>query len=98
MNTLYRVLVDALGDKTGVDMTSDFEFGHGASEKTHIIPPERVRYLAEIADASDQYDEFVDRQASLASQLYRLYGAIEQLRAGDSRLELARSAGRGFSH
>ncbi|SFF34298.1 methylmalonyl-CoA mutase [Thermoflexibacter ruber] len=42
-----------------------------------IIPPNRVRYLAEIAENSDSYDRFVEEQVHLARKAYNLYGTIE---------------------
>lgn len=41
-----------------------------------IIPPNRVRYLAEIAENSDSYDRFVEEQVHLARKAYNLYGTI----------------------
>lgn len=41
-----------------------------------IIPPDRVRYLAEIAENSDNYNRFVEEQVLLARKAYNLYGTI----------------------
>ncbi|MFT4973642.1 MAG: methylmalonyl-CoA mutase, partial [Saprospiraceae bacterium] len=49
MNQLYRNLVDLVATKTGADLKSSFEISKGMSEKIYIIPPQRTRYLAEIA-------------------------------------------------
>jgi methylmalonyl-CoA mutase len=43
--------------------------------KSLIIPPARVRYLSEIADAVKEYNELTDAQADIASKLYQLHGA-----------------------
>ncbi|WP_375444246.1 methylmalonyl-CoA mutase family protein [uncultured Fibrella sp.] len=41
-----------------------------------IIPPDRVRYLAEIVEESRRYDRFVSEQAGLATKLYQLDGVL----------------------
>ncbi|MEP6615231.1 MAG: methylmalonyl-CoA mutase family protein [Ginsengibacter sp.] len=46
---------------------------------TRIIPPKRVRYLAEIADEVAKYNQLSKEQSSVASKLYRLKGALELL-------------------
>jgi methylmalonyl-CoA mutase len=48
------------------------------SSKPSIIPPKRVRYLSEIAEASRSYDEWVNEQCTIATQLYQLNG-VEQI-------------------
>jgi methylmalonyl-CoA mutase len=53
----------------------------GAGVPTGLIPPDRGRYLAEIAESSDAYDQFVAIQTALARQLYQLKGTIDLLRA-----------------
>ncbi|MDP6387207.1 MAG: methylmalonyl-CoA mutase family protein, partial [Planctomycetota bacterium] len=54
-----------------------------------IIPAERVRYLAEISDKSDEYGEFTARQVSLARRMFQLAGTIELLRTGQLDVEAA---------
>ncbi|ARK09432.1 methylmalonyl-CoA mutase family protein [Fibrella sp. ES10-3-2-2] len=44
-----------------------------------IIPPDRVRYLAEIVEESRRYDRFVNEQATLATKLYQLEGVLAML-------------------
>ena len=41
-----------------------------------IIPPDRVRYLAEIVEESRRYDAFVNEQVTLARKLYQLDGVL----------------------
>lgn len=48
-----------------------------------IIPPKRVRYLAEISESNRAYDEWAKEQSAIASKLYRLKGAAELLRQDD---------------
>ncbi|HJV39279.1 MAG TPA: cobalamin-dependent protein, partial [Geothrix sp.] len=50
-NWLFVNLVKALAAKTGVAWAPTLEAEPGSPRRAAIIPPERVRYLAEIADA-----------------------------------------------
>ena len=60
------------------------------AEKHHVIPPARVRYLAEIVESSRAYDAFVEEQVGIARRMYQLHGTIELLRAevGSERVEI----------
>jgi methylmalonyl-CoA mutase len=49
------------------------------NQQLAIISPDRVRYLAEIAENSDSYDRFVENQCTIARKMYCLAGAIEAL-------------------
>ena len=80
MNRLYRVLMNKLAGRGSKLPQVDPEGLAAIGDTALIIPPDRVRYLAEIAEDSDAYAAFVDEQASIASSLYQLHGAIEQLR------------------
>jgi len=84
VNSLYGALMSALSEKSPGSFTSDHQPSVPASLNgslpSAIIPSERVRYLAEIADKSDEYAAFVARQSSLARRLYQLAGTIELLR------------------
>ncbi|RZM13537.1 MAG: methylmalonyl-CoA mutase, partial [Pedobacter sp.] len=77
MNTLFTALMRNIKAKTGVDFKAKMEMIDGESEKIYIIPPERTRYLAEIAEASELYNEWVDKQSDIARQLYQLDGVIK---------------------
>ncbi|TAE04450.1 MAG: methylmalonyl-CoA mutase, partial [Bacteroidetes bacterium] len=46
---------------------------------SYIIPPDRVRYLAEIVENSDSYDQFVKNQCQIARKLYQILGTIQIL-------------------
>jgi isobutyryl-CoA mutase len=90
MNTLYRALMELLVARTGAALRSHFEITEGMSEKKWIIPPDRTRYLAEIAEACEGNDAQVRAQAAIARRMYQLHGTIEALRAnvGKRRLEI----------
>jgi methylmalonyl-CoA mutase len=78
-NTLYRSIVDALVHKCELSWNSTFHVTDEMSEKIYIIPPDRTRYLAEIAEENKRYDAFADKQAELARRMWRIKGAIEEL-------------------
>jgi len=94
-NLFYRVVMDTLAERTGANLHSHFEVSGGLSEKKHIIPPDRTRYLAEIADACKRYDAQVAEQAAIARRMYQLQGTIDQLREriGSTRVEVATQDG-----
>ncbi|HKG07425.1 MAG TPA: methylmalonyl-CoA mutase family protein [Pedobacter sp.] len=77
MNDLFAALMDKISDKTGVDFKARMEMTTGASEKIYIIPPDRIRYLAEIAESSQAYNDWVNKQSTIARKLYQLNGVIE---------------------
>lgn len=76
MNNLFTALMQKIKEKTGTDFKAQMELIGGQSEKIYIIPPDRIRYLAEIAESSDTYNEWVDKQTAIARKLYQLQGVI----------------------
>jgi isobutyryl-CoA mutase len=74
VNRLFEKLMNIISTKCKVD------FGKMvAAEKTGalsgaIIPPKRVRYLAEIAESNNDYNNWVIQQSELATQYYQLQG------------------------
>ena len=89
MNTLYKKIMDAVESKTQAGLNSKFVISQEMSKKKFIIPPDRIRYLAEICESSDSYKDFVRKQSALARQMYQLQGSISVLLAQDSeRLEV----------
>lgn len=77
MNNLFSSLINKIDEKTGVRFNTQIELSPEQSEKIYIIPPDRIRYLAEIAEASDTYNNWVDKQCAIARKLYQLQGVIE---------------------
>jgi methylmalonyl-CoA mutase len=87
-NVLYRQLMNKIIEKTEVkhlQSSPDSIFNkiglEGESEKIYIIPPDRVRYLAEICESSDNYAQFVKKQSGIARKMYQLKGTIDLLRS-----------------
>jgi len=79
VNTLYAALIKKLVEKTGADLKTGFHPTDEMSEKIFIIPPDRTRYLAEIAEENDRYNAFVQKQSALASKLYAIQKSIDCL-------------------
>ncbi|MCX2477030.1 methylmalonyl-CoA mutase family protein [Pedobacter sp. MC2016-05] len=77
MNNLFVALMDKIRVKTGTDFKAKMELTSDQSEKIYIIPPDRIRYLAEIAEASQMYNEWVDKQVGTARKMYQLKGVID---------------------
>jgi len=71
-NSLYKAIVDTVADRTGADLHSTFEISDEMSEKIYIIPPNRTRYLAEIAESHKTYEDWVSQQVEVADRLYSL--------------------------
>jgi len=69
---LYVALIETLREKTGADLRSTIDQSLHEASKSQIIPPRRVRYLAEIAETSRNYEQWVAKQAKIANQLYGL--------------------------
>ncbi|MDO8999360.1 MAG: methylmalonyl-CoA mutase family protein [Bacteroidota bacterium] len=78
-NTLYKALMDKLVEKTGSDLKSSFKMTNEMSEKIYIIPPNRVRYLSEISEASRAYDKWTNDQSHIAIKLQSIKNTIETL-------------------
>ncbi len=83
MNTLYRMIIDRLAEKTKADLPTTFDPEAGISEKIFIIPPRRVRYLSEIAENNRNYDQWVEKQVAVARRLYALNRSIAALEEQD---------------
>src|ERR1700754_3118934 len=97
MNKLFDAIMKTVKAKTEVDLLErgagsgvralGIEPVEGESEKIYIIPPDRNRYLAEIAESSKAYNEWVDEQCLIAQQLYQLKGTMELLKQSKDKGE-----------
>ena len=88
MNSLYKSIMDKVVEKTGADLKSTFEITREMSEKIYVIPPNRTRYLSEIAENNRKYDETVLTQVEVAQKLYGIYKTIESVT--DVKLSLSK--------
>ncbi len=77
MNSLFTALIQTIKEKTGADFKIVSKASKEQSEKIHIIPPNRNRYLAEIIEANRAYSEWVNGQCIIAQQLYNIKGVLD---------------------
>lgn len=82
-NSLYKILMDKIVEKTDVNFNSTFKITDEMSEKVFVIPPKRGRYLSEIAENNRSYDEKVLAQAEVAQKLYGIQKTIKTLEDSD---------------
>ncbi|HWV68385.1 methylmalonyl-CoA mutase family protein [Chitinophaga sp.] len=77
INLLFEKVMEKVEEKTGASFgPMAHESVKSTSTKSQIIPPARVRYLAEISEAIDDYSKWVDEQCKLATQLYQVEGVM----------------------
>jgi len=82
MNTLYKVIMDKVVEKSGAPLNSTFEITREMSEKIFVIPPDRTRYLSEISENNRSYDQWVNQQVHVANKLQGLQSSIATLTLG----------------
>ncbi len=79
-NNLFNALISKFSDKKIGNLTKDFIISKEQSEKIFVIPPNRARYLSEIAENNKEYDKWVNEQKNIAQNLYALKTTLEILR------------------
>jgi methylmalonyl-CoA mutase len=79
MNTLYKVIMDKVREKTGASLESTFKITKEMSEKIFVIPPDRTRYLSEISENNRGFDKWVNKQVEVADKLYGLQKTLHTL-------------------
>ncbi|NOZ46060.1 MAG: methylmalonyl-CoA mutase family protein [Chlorobi bacterium] len=84
VNNLYKALMKIIKDKTGHDFHSGYIASGEMSEKLFIIPPQRVRYLSEIAETIRNYKKWVAEQSDIAGKLNNLHSTVEILSANEN--------------
>lgn len=87
MNSLYKVIMDRLVERTGADLNSTFEITKEMSEKIFVIPPNRTRYLSEISENARAYDKWGKEQSEVAQKLYSLHQSLETISGTKLSLE-----------
>ena len=79
MNTLYKAIMDKVVQKTAANLQSTFEISKEMSEKIYVIPPHRIRYLSEIVENNQKYDQNVQQQVAVAQKLFGVFKTIESV-------------------
>ncbi len=70
VNELYFALMKLVSEKTKVDFIGKEHILEVKQEKMQIIPPKRVRYLSEISETIRNYNEWTEKQAEIARNLF----------------------------
>lgn len=79
INELFERLMEKTAAKTGITFHGKIEHHTHTKDTTNqstIIPPKRVRYLAEIAETIASYNKWVDDECTIASKLYQVNGTL----------------------
>ena len=81
VNAFYAHLIATLNRKVDLAWQSDFPADERrvTDRARAIIPPARVRYLAEVAETCRSYRSWVDEQVELAAEVESLRGALTVL-------------------
>ena len=84
VNLLFEKLVQLVHQKTGSSFNDDNNpiTQSSATLRSLIIPPARVRYLSEITETIQEYNQLVEHQSALASKWYQLQGTLDFLKSG----------------
>ena len=79
VNALYATLIHTIQKVTSSNLSTSFDTNHELSEKIYIIPPNRVRYLSEIAEKNHTYNNWVKEQSAIAQKLYGIKKTISAI-------------------
>ena len=79
---LYVELIRVVNERTGVEWKSGVVASCCDPRKAELIPAERERYLADVADSLAAHKEWVREQAELVRRADRLAHAIEEIGEG----------------
>jgi methylmalonyl-CoA mutase len=83
VNLFYKALIATINEKTGAGFTTKMPAEAGMADKIFIIPPNRTRYLSEIAETVRNYNKMAEKQAEAAQRLQAIQDTLKMLRAKD---------------
>jgi len=81
VNELYERLLQIINEKTNAEFIPGDANGSKTPEKIYIIPPQRVRYLSEIAETVRNYNKWADDQSKVAQKLFSISQSIDELKS-----------------
>jgi|AntRauTorckE6833_2_1112554.scaffolds.fasta_scaffold00497_16 methylmalonyl-CoA mutase len=87
VDRLYKAFVDKLNEKYPGSFTSAFQLKAIDVQRTIIMPPNRVRYLSEIAETIRNYNQWAEEQAEKAQRLQALKTVLKEAGADESLKE-----------
>lgn len=85
-NEFYAALIKEVNTLTNNKFDAELLHAKEAEENLFIIPPRRQRYLSEIAEESQRYENWVKKQTELADKLYVVQKTMDLV--GDNELAL----------
>ncbi len=92
VNLFYKALIGIINSKTGAGFVSKTHVDVENADKIFIIPPNRTRYLSEIAETVRNYNKWAEKQAEVAQRLQAIHDTIQMLRAkGEEHSEVIAS-------
>lgn len=78
VNELFGLLLEKIKEKTEVVYGEIPHYDHkNTVNQSQIIPPQRVRYLAEIVETIQERKKWIEEQCEIASELYRITGVLD---------------------
>ncbi len=89
VTSLYLGILDTIAAKTGVKLDSKLPRPKTrySSSKAIIIPPNRVRYLSEIADTVRRYHQYTKEQMEVVRTIWHLEKTIESLKENNTEAD-----------
>ena len=89
VTALYHAIIEKVADKTGTQFKSGLPKPRSriSSSKTIIIPPERTRYLSEIADTVRQYHRQTAQQSQALRKVWHLKETGKIIAAEDKKTD-----------
>ena len=96
---LFMRLIKLADHHSGTHFLSELRHQepNGHWEKS-IIPPARVRYLGEIHESIAEYNKLVEDQSAIASVLYKLSGALDELKKENTNQTLLKELEKRIQH
>ncbi len=79
VNELYVALMKLISEKSGISFSGKYQLTSEMQEKLIIIPPKRVRYLSEIAETIRSYNDWTEKQAEIARNLFAYKTTFERI-------------------
>ena len=94
VTALYHGIIDTLNTRceTGLQSSLPRPASTFSTSRAVIVPPDRMRYLAEIADTVERYHTWLENQASLTRDRWQLLGAADQVEEGNIQIILRAKA------
>ncbi len=91
VDSLYARLMQTVSRKTNLGFDLAITESEEMSEKVHIIPPHRTRYLSEISETVRNYNLWTENQADTANKLFGLKQAFDLVNDDSTKQHLQKA-------